>query len=201
MTAREKARPLMAQPHREMRDVEVKQGHENELAAASERFATTLRAAAVETMKGGPRESTSAASTCCGRPRSSRIGIDASAKPSIHQPNAWSHLCTHRAPSRGIRQRFRPNGDLLLTTGLSAATRLASLGMPKAAMMLRADPKYPTRRTYVLKLQSDATPDVLLGRLENLVTCRQSDFTSARELLEFIARDIVSCGAEPLDNS
>ncbi|MET0657607.1 MAG: hypothetical protein ABW110_05550 [Steroidobacteraceae bacterium] len=73
--------------------------------------------------------------------------------------------------------------------------------MPKAAMMLRADPKYPTRRTYVLKLQSDATPDVLLGRLENLVTCRQSDFTSARELLEFIARDIVSCGAEPLDNS
>ena len=60
MTAREKARPLMAQPHREMRDVEVKQGQENELAAASERFATTLRTASVETMKTGPRESRSA---------------------------------------------------------------------------------------------------------------------------------------------
>jgi hypothetical protein len=104
--------------------------------------------------------------------------------------------------SRGSRHRFRPNGDVLLTTGLSAATRLASLGMPEeAAMMLRADPKYPTRRSYVLKLHSDATPDVLQGRLENLVTCRQSDFTSARELLEFIARDIASRGAEPSDHS
>jgi hypothetical protein len=73
--------------------------------------------------------------------------------------------------------------------------------MPEAAMTLRADPKYPTRRTYVLKLHSDATPDVLLGRLENLVTCRQSDFTSARELLEFIAGDIAWRGAEPSDNS
>ena len=60
MTARDKARPLIAQSYREMRDVEVKQGQEDELVAASERFATTLRAAAVETMKGGPRESRSA---------------------------------------------------------------------------------------------------------------------------------------------
>ena len=73
--------------------------------------------------------------------------------------------------------------------------------MPEAAMMLRADPKYPSRRTYVVKLCSDATPDVLRGRLENLVTCRQSDFTSARELLEFIAGDIASRGAEHSDNS
>jgi len=64
MTARDKARPLIAQPHREMRDVEGKHGQENEPAAASERFATTLRAAAVETMKGGPRESTSARIGC-----------------------------------------------------------------------------------------------------------------------------------------
>ena len=64
MTARDKARPLIAQPHREMRDVEGKHGQENELAAASERFATTLRAAVVETMKGGPRESTSARIGC-----------------------------------------------------------------------------------------------------------------------------------------
>ena len=63
-------------------------------------------------------------------------------------------------------------------------------------MTLRIDPKYPTRRTYVLKLHSDATPDVLLGRLENLVTCKQSDFTSAGELLDCIARDIASRSAE-----
>ena len=67
-------------------------------------------------------------------------------------------------------------------------------------MTLRADPKYPSRRTYVVKLRSDATPDALCGRLENLVTCKQSDFTSARELFELIARDIESCGAEPPSN-
>ena len=49
MTARHKARPLITQSYREMRDVEVKPGQENELAAASERFATTLRTASVET--------------------------------------------------------------------------------------------------------------------------------------------------------
>ena len=58
MTARHKARPLITQSYREMRDVEVKQ--ENELAAASERFATTLRTASVETLRTGPRESRSA---------------------------------------------------------------------------------------------------------------------------------------------
>ena len=64
-------------------------------------------------------------------------------------------------------------------------------------MMLRADSKYPSRRTYVLKLRTDATPDAFLGRLENLVTCKYDDFTSARELLELIARDMESSGAEP----
>jgi len=68
-------------------------------------------------------------------------------------------------------------------------------------MTLRVDPKYPARRTYVLKLHSDATSNVLLGRLENLVTCRQSDFTSAGELLEFIARDIASRNAELPEHS
>ena len=43
-----------------MRDVEVKPSQENEPAAASERFATTLRTASVQTMKTGPRESRSA---------------------------------------------------------------------------------------------------------------------------------------------
>ena len=72
--------------------------------------------------------------------------------------------------------------------------------MPEGAMILRADPKYPSRRTYVVKLRSDATPDELCGRLENLVTCEQLDFASARELFELIARDIESCGAEPPSN-
>jgi hypothetical protein len=64
-------------------------------------------------------------------------------------------------------------------------------------MTLRADPTYPSRRTYVVKLRSDATPDAIYGRVENLVTCKQSDFTSARELFDLIARDIESSGAEP----
>ena len=67
-------------------------------------------------------------------------------------------------------------------------------------MTLRADTKYPSRRTYVVKVRSDATPGALCGRLENLVTCKQSDFTSAHELSELIARDIESCGAEPPTN-
>ena len=64
-------------------------------------------------------------------------------------------------------------------------------------MTLRADTKYPSRRTYVVKVRGDATPIALRGRLENLVTCQQSDFSSARELLELITRDIESCGAQP----
>jgi hypothetical protein len=69
--------------------------------------------------------------------------------------------------------------------------------MREETMALGVDPKYPARRTYALKLHIDATADVLLGRLENLVTCKQSEFTSAGELLEFIASDIAERGAEP----
>ena len=60
--------------------------------------------------------------------------------------------------------------------------------MPEAAMTLKADPKYPSRRAYVVKLRNAATPDALCGRLENLVTCKQNEFSSAGELLNFIAR-------------
>ena len=60
MTARDKARPLIAQSYREMRNVEVKPGQENELAAASGRFATILRTASVGTMRTGPRAPRSA---------------------------------------------------------------------------------------------------------------------------------------------
>lgn len=62
--------------------------------------------------------------------------------------------------------------------------------------MLKADSKYPSRRTYVLKLHRDATPDALRGRLENLVSFRHHDFASARELLELITRDLASTDAE-----
>ena len=62
--------------------------------------------------------------------------------------------------------------------------------------MLKADPTYPTRRTYVLKLRSDATLDAFCGRLENLVACQHHDFRSASELLELITRDMESAGAE-----
>ena len=41
----------------------------------------------------------------------------------------------------------------------------------------------------------------LTSGLENLVTCQQNDFTSARELFDLIARDIACSGAEPSNPS
>jgi hypothetical protein len=58
-------------------------------------------------------------------------------------------------------------------------------------MVLSSDSKYPNRRAYVVKLRSDATPDALSGRLENLVTGRRGEFTSALELFRLIVGDIV----------
>lgn len=64
-------------------------------------------------------------------------------------------------------------------------------------MTLRADPKYPSRRAYVVKLRGDTTPPVLAGRIENLVTGRQVEFTSGGELLDGIARDLLEQLNEP----
>jgi hypothetical protein len=64
-------------------------------------------------------------------------------------------------------------------------------------MPLRADPKYPSRRAYVVKLRGDAMPPVLAGRIENLVTGRQLEFTSGGELLDSIARDLRDHVDEP----
>ena len=68
-------------------------------------------------------------------------------------------------------------------------------------MTLNPESKYPSRRAYVLKVRSDAKPDALVGRLENLVTGRQCDFASGPELIESIANDletsVESRGAEP----
>jgi hypothetical protein len=57
-------------------------------------------------------------------------------------------------------------------------------------MTLNPESKYPSRRAYVVKVRADAQPDALGGRLENLVTGQQRDFTSGQELLESIARDL-----------
>ncbi|MGA9032302.1 MAG: hypothetical protein WB402_07295 [Sulfuricaulis sp.] len=63
-------------------------------------------------------------------------------------------------------------------------------------MTLNADSKYPSRRTYVLKVRSDAKPDTLAGRLENVVTGQQQEFTSGQELIEWITCDLGLSGIE-----
>ena len=57
-------------------------------------------------------------------------------------------------------------------------------------MTFNTDSKYPTRRAYVVKVRGDANPESLAGRLENLVTGRQREFASGRELLDSIASDL-----------
>jgi hypothetical protein len=64
-------------------------------------------------------------------------------------------------------------------------------------MTLKSEPKYPSRRSYVLKLRTDAEPGELAGRLENLVTGRQLEFLSGHELLASLARDLDLVGSEP----
>jgi hypothetical protein len=61
-------------------------------------------------------------------------------------------------------------------------------------MSLNPESKYPSRRAYVVKVRSDASPDALAGRLENLVTGTQCEFSSGRELLDSIAADLEKSG-------
>lgn len=63
-------------------------------------------------------------------------------------------------------------------------------------MTLNPESKYPNRRAYVLKLRGNATAEALAGRLENLVTGRQLEFSSAEELLESIVSDLASAADE-----
>ena len=65
------------------------------------------------------------------------------------------------------------------------------------AMSLSQESKYPSRRTYVLKLRSDAKPGALAGRLENIVTGRQRAFESAHELLDSITTELASADGAP----
>ena len=67
-------------------------------------------------------------------------------------------------------------------------------------MTLDPKSKYPSRRAYVLKVRSDAKPDALAGRIENLVTGTQREFASGRELLESIASDLDASDDQRSDN-
>jgi hypothetical protein len=64
-------------------------------------------------------------------------------------------------------------------------------------MPLKADSKYPSRRAYVVKFRGDATPQALVGRIENLVSGRQLEFTSGGDLLNCFARDLLEHVNEP----
>jgi hypothetical protein len=57
-------------------------------------------------------------------------------------------------------------------------------------MVLSPDTKYPTRRAYVVKLRSDAAPGALSGRIENVLTGQQHEFSSGSELLDSLAGDL-----------
>ena len=57
-------------------------------------------------------------------------------------------------------------------------------------MSLNTESKYPSRRAYVLKLRSDAAPGTLAGRIENVVTGQQHEFSSGNELLDSLAGDL-----------
>ncbi|MGZ5093107.1 MAG: hypothetical protein ACXWCY_16310 [Burkholderiales bacterium] len=57
-------------------------------------------------------------------------------------------------------------------------------------MTLDARSKYPTERTYVVKVRRDAKADALAGLLENIVTGRQGEFANASELLDALKHDI-----------
>ena len=57
-------------------------------------------------------------------------------------------------------------------------------------MSLNPEANYPSRRACVVKVPSDARPDELASRVENLVTGASREFASGRELLESIASDL-----------
>ena len=63
-------------------------------------------------------------------------------------------------------------------------------------MTLNPESKYPSRRAFVLKLRNDAQPGALSGRLENMVTGKQRDFSSGNELLDSIAGDLETSADE-----
>jgi hypothetical protein len=65
-------------------------------------------------------------------------------------------------------------------------------------MTLSHESKYPSRRTFVLRLRSDAKPGAVAGRLENIVTGNQRAFESARELLDSILNELTASSSGEL---
>jgi hypothetical protein len=63
-------------------------------------------------------------------------------------------------------------------------------------MTLNPESKYPSRRAYVLRLRSDAQLGALSGRLENVITGKQREFSSGYELLDSIASDLQASADE-----
>ena len=63
-------------------------------------------------------------------------------------------------------------------------------------MSLNPESKYPSRRAYVVKMRSDASPDELAGRVENLVTGASRDFATGEELLDSLVRDLAAGNAK-----
>jgi hypothetical protein len=68
-------------------------------------------------------------------------------------------------------------------------------------MTLNPESKYPNRRAYVLKVRSDAKPEALAGKIENLVTGQQHEFASGAELLRSIAGDLKASVPERPDDA
>jgi len=63
-------------------------------------------------------------------------------------------------------------------------------------MPLNSESKFPSRRAYVVKVRSDAKPDALAGRVENLVTGTSREFTTGEELLDSLASDLAAGNAK-----
>lgn len=66
-------------------------------------------------------------------------------------------------------------------------------------MLLNSESLYPSRRTYVVKIRSDGTRGTFAGRFENLLTGKEREFSSGRELLESISSDLEKSGDEGHD--
>ncbi len=64
-------------------------------------------------------------------------------------------------------------------------------------MVLRERSKYPSRRTYVVKLRGDAASQALAGVVENVVTGKQYGFASAEQLVDLLQSEVAAAGTEP----
>jgi hypothetical protein len=69
-------------------------------------------------------------------------------------------------------------------------------------MTLNPNAKYPSTRSYVLKLHRDAGPQrpLLAGRLENMASGHCFEFGSGEQLLACLAADMTSITTESLEN-